>query len=350
MTGAKRVVTLILAIVIVVGAVTGVAFASAGYQPAQAQTGLYVDGNRVEDASPMLTLGDHEVSFDEYRYYYMSSKTYFESMLGADIWENDIDHAYEISLKSSVLTSLQQKYAWLDIAKDQGVELDEDELKTVQDDLAAKKEEHGSDFEAWLTQNFYTDEEMYVRISEETALTGKAQTQYREEVTEDTGDAADLEGIATAKHILIMPDAEATDTVKARDEALAQAEDLLRQIRESEDPAATFDELMNEYSEDGGLATYPDGYTFGEGEMMEEFYEGALALDVGEISEPVETSYGFHIIMRLPLDEAYLEENGETMLSNQITAKVTELQEEYIEKNPLTEGKYYNDVAPTTMT
>lgn len=349
MTGRLRIVAMIVAVVIVIGAVTGIAFATANYEPAEAATGLTIDGAKVEDASPMLTLGDNEISFDEYRYYYLSTRAYFESMLGEEVWENDIDHAYELALRDNVLTSLQQSYAWLAIAEEMGVELDEEEHQSVADDVAAKKEEHGSDFETWLHSMYYTDEDMYIRVAETTALTGKAQEQYREEVTAEMDDETSFEGYASAKHILIMPDAEATDAALALDEALAQAEDILQQIRSSDDPEATFDTLMHEYSEDTGLENYPDGYTFGAGEIVDEFYDTAISLEVGEISEPVESTYGFHIVLRLPLDEVYIEENKESLLSNQVSAKVTERQQEVIDDMPVTEGKYYTQVRPTNM-
>lgn len=64
----------------------------------------------------------------------------------------------------------------------------------------------------------------------------------------------------SVKHILLLT--QDPETGEPLDEAAAaekkaQAEDLLRQLRESSDPAALFDQLMNDYSEDTGLATNP---------------------------------------------------------------------------------------------
>ena len=72
----------------------------------------------------------------------------------------------------------------------------------------------------------------------------------------------------------------------------------------SEDPIALFDQLMQEHSEDGGLAANPEGYTTSKGEMVAPFEETALALKDGEISDVVESEFGYHIILRLPLDPA----------------------------------------------
>ena len=119
--------------------------------------------------------------------------------------------------------------------------------------------------------------------------------------------AQDELGVYRAKHILLSTiDAE---TQESLDEATvaekkATADDLLAQLRAAEDPIALFDELMNQYSEDPGLTAYPDGYTATSGQMLPEFEEAALALQDGEISDVVESDYGYHIILRLPLDPA----------------------------------------------
>lgn len=115
-----------------------------------------------------------------------------------------------------------------------------------------------------------------------------------------------------ARHILLLTvDMEGTPTVgedgayhyPALDEETvaekrALAEDLLARLRASEDPDALFNELMNQYSEDSGLASNPDGYTAVTGQMVAPFEQAALALDFGGISDIVESSYGYHIILR----------------------------------------------------
>ena len=64
-----------------------------------------------------------------------------------------------------------------------------------------------------------------------------------------------------------------------------------------------FDELMNEKSEDGGLITAPRGYYFLPGEMVQPFEESVLSLGDGEMSpELVESDFGYHIILRLPMN------------------------------------------------
>lgn len=118
----------------------------------------------------------------------------------------------------------------------------------------------------------------------------------------------DEAGYFRVKHILLMTIDQNTNEPLA-DDVIAQkkatADDLLAQLRAAEDPIALFDQLMNEYSEDGGLATNPDGYIFDSSDsLVGGFREATLALAVGEISDVVETDYGYHIMLRLPIDPA----------------------------------------------
>ena len=93
---------------------------------------------------------------------------------------------------------------------------------------------------------------------------------------------------------------------------------LRAQLAAAGDSATLFDELMNEYSEDGrdssGNLYFPQGYTYvysadkvtsyDQVAMVPEFEEGAKALKVGEISQPIQTDYGYHIILRIDVDTA----------------------------------------------
>lgn len=118
----------------------------------------------------------------------------------------------------------------------------------------------------------------------------------------------DENGYFRVKHILLMTVDQTTNDPLDED-AIAQkkavADELLSQLRDSSDPVNLFDQLMNEYSEDGGLATNPDGYTFNaSSSLIGGFREATLALSLGEISDVVETDYGYHILLRLPIDPA----------------------------------------------
>ncbi len=127
--------------------------------------------------------------------------------------------------------------------------------------------------------------------------------------TQELDEYLESQGVFSVKHILLMTVDQATQEPLPEEEIAGkktEAEGLLAQLQAAEDMPAKFDELMNEYSEDGGLATNPDGYVFTKDDSLAGgFREAALALKEGEMSGIVETDYGYHIMLRQPLtDEA----------------------------------------------
>jgi len=80
--------------------------------------------------------------------------------------------------------------------------------------------------------------------------------------------------------------------VQKQSEALA----VLEKIKNGE----KFGKLAKELSIDSGSAKRDGnlGY-FGRGKMVKEFENAAFNLQAGQISEPVKTQYGYHIIKRL---------------------------------------------------
>lgn len=146
-------------------------------------------------------------------------------------------------------------------------------------------------------------------------------------------------GIFGVKHILLLTtttditddDGNVTQTADEYNaQQKAMAESLLERLQ---DPAAAdslFDELMAAYSEDTGLSSYPDGYTYSNDDsLVSGFREAALELEVGEISGIVETDYGYHILLRLPIDSAdyhdeWLSAKGDALITSAMeSAEVT---------------------------
>jgi foldase protein PrsA len=80
--------------------------------------------------------------------------------------------------------------------------------------------------------------------------------------------------------------------VQKQSEALA----ILERIKNGE----KFGKLAKELSIDSGSAKRDGnlGY-FGRGKMVKEFENAAFNLQAGQISEPVKTQYGYHIIKRI---------------------------------------------------
>ena len=115
------------------------------------------------------------------------------------------------------------------------------------------------------------------------------------------------EGYVSAHHILFMTidpmtgkeleEKEIAEKLETANRLVAE----LRAIKDTEELVKRFKELKDEYCEDTGKTQYPDGYTYTPQTMVAEFEDTVTGQKEFEISDPVKTSYGYHIIMRLPL-------------------------------------------------
>ena len=105
-----------------------------------------------------------------------------------------------------------------------------------------------------------------------------------------------------ASHILIRPDGFDDESKK---KARATAEDLAKQAR----GGADFAELARKHSADGSAQQGGDLGFFTKGAMVPAFSAAAFALEPGQVSDVVETQFGFHVIKLaerkdIPLAEA----------------------------------------------
>ncbi len=91
-----------------------------------------------------------------------------------------------------------------------------------------------------------------------------------------------------ARHILITVDAPADDA-----KALAQAQDLYKQLK----GGADFAQLAKQYSKDSTSAAKGGDLDWaGRDVYVKEFADKLFAMKEGELSEPVKTQFGYHII------------------------------------------------------
>jgi peptidyl-prolyl cis-trans isomerase C len=128
-----------------------------------------------------------------------------------------------------------------------------------------------------------------------------------------------------ASHILIRT-AENAD-VKTKEVAKTKAADVLKEVKSGKD----FSELAKNYSQDPGSAANGGdlGY-FAQGQMVPAFEQAAFTLKPGEVSNVVETPFGYHIIKvadkqaarTVPLDE--VKPQIEQFLQNQQRQQKTE--------------------------
>jgi parvulin-like peptidyl-prolyl isomerase len=98
------------------------------------------------------------------------------------------------------------------------------------------------------------------------------------------------------------PNAQPTPVPVTADEALARITEIKKQL----DAGADFATLAKQYSEDTGTKDQGGelGW-FGRGQMVKEFEDAAFALQPGQVSDPVKTQFGYHLIKVEERDPAH---------------------------------------------
>lgn len=151
--------------------------------------------------------------------------------------------------------------------------------KEVDEQVKTAKDQLGDQFEMALQQQGIKDEDAFRKVirlgllqeaavSEDVEISDKQLKElYERKNTE-----------IDAQHILVAD------------------EETAKEVKKKLDDDGDFAKLAKEYStdgsaEDGGKLGY-----FSAGEMVPEFEDAAYAMKKGEISEPVQTQHGFHII------------------------------------------------------
>ncbi len=133
--------------------------------------------------------------------------------------------------------------------------------------------------------------------------------------------------LASVRHILLLTQGKSEDEKKAK---YSKAEKLLERAKAGED----FAKLATENTEDPGSKTNGGLYeNFPKGQMVPSFEEAAFTVPVGEISDIVETPYGYHILKVVErkkedrpraVVESDLKSRKEKTVMNQIYEKLKE--------------------------
>lgn len=188
-----------------------------------------------------------------------------------------------------------------------GVAISEEEIVA---ELDAVKESFGSEeaFQTELARYNLTEERLLYEIRLNLILTKLSQKdvvvsdEEVEQFFEENKDLLDLPEQIRVSHILV--------------ETEDEAEEILAQLEEGAD----FAELARAKSIDtaSGVQGGEIGFIHRESPVVEEFKSAAFALDVGELSQPVESQFGWHIIRveeRIEAVTATLENSRERIVN-----------------------------------
>ena len=217
------------------------------------------------------------------------TKNYVDARINQIFQQNQLesDDAYAGYYKSQIINGLVETELMVQDAKNKGIEITEDEKESFKQNLIDQTYGSEENFQAYLDE-YNVSDEMLNRMIEEKLYYDKYIDQIKSGITVDAeayynenSDQFDVADQVKAKHILV--------------DDKETAEDIIKQL----DEGADFSELAKEYSTDSATAQQGGelGY-FTADEMITEFSDAAFALEVGQYTkEPVETSYGYHVIL-----------------------------------------------------
>lgn len=266
-----------------------------------------------------------------FNFYFNNLKHQLQDEFGEDSWmdtryegKTALEYAKERALQSAIEDCIVTEKALAD-----GIVLNENDISTVN----AVKENwvsyYGSEeaFDEQMLRANGITEEQFEYMVKAVYYKNHLIEKYTEDSEEDARNFYDSQ-VVKVKHILILtvdPDTGNKLSETELETARREAENLLDEAKDSHN----FDALVAEYTDDRDVFYYVgDGFSLGEdgseaGGMVAEFTNAAFSLNVGEVSDIVESEYGFHIIKRYPNDDEMFETAKDTLSFKVRTEKFT---------------------------
>jgi len=100
-----------------------------------------------------------------------------------------------------------------------------------------------------------------------------------------------------SRHILVMPDKDAKDKDVADKAALEKATGIAKQLKEKPNDQDLWNKLAKESSDDPGSKDSGGELGWvGKGQFVKEFEDAATPMQLGQVSDPVKSQFGYHII------------------------------------------------------
>lgn len=258
------------------------------------------DSGSAENDSTQISMGDAVARVNGQELY----KSEFDDLVASNLQRaqaqgQQLNQQQEAQLKNQILDGMIVREVLEQKAAEMGIEVTDDEyqqqLQQVRSqfdselafETALEQEGFSLDsFEQELRRQMRIQKLIQQEVYDDIQVTAEQAREFYDQNPDffETGDQIE------ARHILIstqdLPDEAAVADARSR------AEGIRTELVEGAD----FAELAREKSEGPSASRGGNLGTFGRGQMVPPFEEVAFNLEVGEISEIVETQFGFHII------------------------------------------------------
>ncbi|MGM0471280.1 MAG: peptidylprolyl isomerase [Bacillota bacterium] len=218
--------------------------------------------------------------------YYQALQSYQQRSQG------QIGSTQTLALKDRVLTQMINRELLLQKAKEEGIEakVSDEEIEEQLDQIISNSSKSKDEIEKMLQERNSSlaqiKENMRENLKQQKLIQNLIE-QKQDEIEVSEQEIKDMYEQVTASHILIKTD----------DRSAKEAEAKIKEIKDKIDNGMEFSQAAKEYSEDQASSEEGGSLgTFGHGKMVPEFDKVAFELNQGEISQPVKTEYGYHLI------------------------------------------------------
>lgn len=308
----KRSLFAVLVLVMIVGTFAACSNGNGGGD-ASADTSSAAEGLPTAGDVLFTVQGAADITWEEVLYDMNDLRPALEGMRPFDQWDDIFEQqVFEDVLEYMTFNEILLHYAMeMALERRVAIHLFEELGLTLEanffEDLMEEYFEHfGSSLEELMEdlEEIHLSLAMFQFLNEAGEIQERLWPALTEELSdEDVENFAAGEGILRAMHILVMGDDE---------ETTAQAMAIYEELSSLEGDALLerFAQLLETYGEDPGMLEFTQGYTFAPGVMVPEFYEGTEALEYYAVSAPVRSNFGYHIILRLPIDRTLITMHG----------------------------------------
>jgi len=261
-----------------------------------------------EETAAVMTIGGYDVPYELYRYVVLNYKAEYEEGKSSDIWLGESGQLLLDEMNGKVEETLSRMYTTMILCEEYGIGIDDELIVDAVDvQMDAIYEGYENDYKVYdeAISEYNMTDGVYRFIIRNDVLTEELFNAMlgRGEISTDEDTLRTLfesDAFIRVKQILIS-----ADNGNSPEENREKAEELLAKAKSGED----FDELVQKYGQDLYMFNNNDGYYMMKGTYFKEFEDAAFSLEIGEISDVVESSAGFSIIRRYEKEDAYLEKN-----------------------------------------
>jgi len=285
--------------------------------------GLAACSKKEEPSSVKVKVNGQPITVGEYDKRLEQTMEMYETQYGSEIWNQEIEKGktYKEYLEEKVLDTMVLEIVILEEAKKDGLEITEEKL---QEEFTKYKEYFTSDdqYKKFLEDSGMTEEFLLESLKKELLieqfLSLKSESLEKLEPTDE-----ELRTLYNDKKIMF-------NKIKAS-HILVDDEKQAKEIKSKIDNGENFEELAKEFStcpsnKEGGDLGY-----FAYGDMLPEFSEAAFNMEIGQISDPVKSSYGYHIIKVTDIKDSYEKIDREELKYQYKALKYNEMLDGYIE-------------------